>query len=257
MNSPVDGCDPGAHRVEDAPADVVAQSADRGQFGVQTVDDRDRRVLVEVVDDQDLVRRRDAGRQGAQDRRRRLALAVYRHHDGQLGCGHDWPAPALTGGASLGSVDGFSAVTPTLRTATSPRSANRDDREHVGEHRDRQDGLRRRPRQRPEGHCPELVGAEVPAGRRQGRPEGGPQRDRDRGGRAELESQRPGADPDEPDVTHPREHTEPVGQQRGAGADPPHGAEELDTGVAAATRADASAAGEQSVPRTARREPGR
>ena len=55
--------DPRLHRVEDAAAEVVAMAADRRQLGVQALDDRDGRVLVEVVDDEDLVRRRDRGGQ--------------------------------------------------------------------------------------------------------------------------------------------------------------------------------------------------
>ena len=48
--------DPGLHRVEDAATEVVAQPADGRQLGGEPLDDRHRRVLVEVVDDEDLVR---------------------------------------------------------------------------------------------------------------------------------------------------------------------------------------------------------
>ena len=71
---PVDSGDPGLHRVEDAAPEVVAQPADGRQLGRQPVEDRDRRVLVEVVDDQDLVRRADRRRQRPEDRFDRLAL---------------------------------------------------------------------------------------------------------------------------------------------------------------------------------------
>ena len=49
---------PGLHRVEHAAAEVVAQAADGRQLRREPRDDRHGRVLVEVVDDQDLVRGR-------------------------------------------------------------------------------------------------------------------------------------------------------------------------------------------------------
>ena len=80
------------HRVEHAPPEIVAQAADRRQLRVEAVDDRDRRVFVEVVHDEDLVRRRDPGIQRAQDGLDRLPLLEHGDDDRELGRGAPLPA---------------------------------------------------------------------------------------------------------------------------------------------------------------------
>ena len=77
--------DAGLHRVQDAPAQVVAQAADGRQLGGQALDDGHGRVLVEVVDDEDLVGRGDRAGHGAQDRLDRLAFLEDGHDDRQDG----------------------------------------------------------------------------------------------------------------------------------------------------------------------------
>ena len=77
---PGDAAMPGLHRVEHAAAEVVAEPADRRELGGQALDDRDRRVLVEVVDDEDLVRRGD-GRGHARRTGSTVALLEDGHHD--------------------------------------------------------------------------------------------------------------------------------------------------------------------------------
>ena len=56
---PPEAADARLHRVQNASAQLVAMTADRGKLPLEGVDDWDCRVLVEVVDDEDLVRRRD------------------------------------------------------------------------------------------------------------------------------------------------------------------------------------------------------
>ena len=73
------------HRVEDAAAEVVPQAAEARDLGREAGDDGDGRVLVEVVHDDELVGRRHAGGQGAEDGLDGLALVVDGQDDRELG----------------------------------------------------------------------------------------------------------------------------------------------------------------------------
>src|SRR6185369_8251514 len=84
---------------EDAPAEVVAEAAQVRDLGGKTVDDGDRRVLVEVVHDDELVGCPDAAGQGAQDGLDVLALVVDRQDDRELGSGAVRAGPAHHAGA--------------------------------------------------------------------------------------------------------------------------------------------------------------
>ena len=63
-------------------------AADRRELGGQPFDHRHRRVLVEVVDDDDLVRRVHVPSDRPDDRLDRLALLEHGHDDRQLGGRH-------------------------------------------------------------------------------------------------------------------------------------------------------------------------
>ena len=77
--------DPGLHRVQDAASQVVAQAAQVRDLAGQAGDDRDRRVAIEVVDDDELVRRAHARRQRAEHRLDGFALVVDRQDHGKFG----------------------------------------------------------------------------------------------------------------------------------------------------------------------------
>ena len=85
--------DPGLHRVQDAAAQVVAQAAQVGDVAGQAGDHGHRRVAIEVVDDDELVRRANAGRQRAEHRLDGVAFVVDREDHGKFGprgLAHGW-----------------------------------------------------------------------------------------------------------------------------------------------------------------------
>src|SRR6476660_1942312 len=103
-----------------APAEVVAKAADGRQLGGEPVDDRHGRILVKIVDDEDLVRLGDRRREHPEHRLDRLAFLEHRHHDRQHRRGHQ-SRPASVSSRIHGMTS--SSIWSRLVVASKPRTS--------------------------------------------------------------------------------------------------------------------------------------
>ena len=77
--------DPGLHRVENASTQIVTEATQAGNLAHESGDDRDRRVAIEVIDDDKLMRRPNARRQRPEHGLDRFTFVVNRQNHGEFG----------------------------------------------------------------------------------------------------------------------------------------------------------------------------
>ena len=111
--------DPGPHGVEHPAPDVVAQSTQAGQFRRERLDDRARRIAVEVPDDDHLLRGRHGRVEGPQDGLDRRALVVDRDDDRQV---DRWVGPATRDGAHRRPASSSARIHGTTSSSIAGRS---------------------------------------------------------------------------------------------------------------------------------------